>query len=87
MFFLNKRLYEFYPQRHLRFVDFIPNLSEQIYFFNGPSLYIYYLLLVISLIFEVCIFFHKYCKYVIVPDILFGTWNSLSVTLFANKLC
>ena len=30
-------------------------------------------------------FFPKHCKYVIVPDISYGTWDSLSVTFFANK--
>ena len=27
----------------------------------------------------------KYYKYVIVPDVSCGTWNSVLVTLFANK--
>ena len=31
------------------------------------------------------LFFLKYCKYVIVSGVSYGGWNSLSVTLFANK--
>ena len=35
------------------FIDFLANLSKQAYFFNGPSLYAYHLMLVISLFFKV----------------------------------
>ena len=77
-------MYEFYLQRPVWFVDFLANPSEQTYFFNGPSLYVFYILLVISLFFKVCIF-PTYCKYVIVSGVTYGTWNSLSKALFANK--
>ena len=36
--------------------------------------------------FKNCIFFPKYCKYNIAPGVSYGTWNSLSVTLFANNM-
>ena len=54
--YLHKRLYEYYPPRSLRFVDFLANSSDQMYFFKESSLYVYYLLLVISLFFKVYIF-------------------------------
>ena len=54
--FLNKRLYEYYPQRPVRSADFSANPSDQTCFFNEPLLYVYYLLLVISLLFKVYIF-------------------------------
>ena len=54
------------------------------YFFNGPSRYANYLQLVISLFFNVYIS-PKHCKYVIVPNISYGTWNLPSVTFFSNK--
>ena len=63
LFFLNKRLYEYYPQRPVRFVYVLANPSEQTYFFNGASFYLYYLLLVLSFLFNVCIF-PKYWKYI-----------------------
>ena len=53
--FLNKRLYEYYPQRLVRSADFLANPSDQTCFFNEPLLYVYYLLLVISLLFKVYI--------------------------------
>ena len=31
------------------------------------------------------VFFRKCCKYVIVPGVSYGTWNSPFVTFFANK--
>ena len=43
--------------------------------------YVYHLWLVISLFLKFCIF-PKYCKYVVVPGVSYGTWYS--VTLFAN---
>ena len=54
--FFNKRLYEYYSQRLVRFVDFLAKSSDQMYFFNEPSLYVYYLLLVVSLFFKIYIF-------------------------------
>ena len=54
--FLNKHLYKYYPQLPVRFVNFLANPSEQMYFFNGPPLYVHYLLLVTPLLFKVCIF-------------------------------
>ena len=51
--YLHKRLYESYPQRPVRFVDFLANPSDQTFFFKESSLYIYYLLLVISLFLKV----------------------------------
>ena len=42
-----------------------------------------YLLLVISSFFKVCIFFPS--TNVIVPCVSYGTWNSISITLFVNK--
>lgn len=44
-----------FTQRHVQFVHFLANLSEQKYFFNGLSLDIYYLLLVFPLHSLVCI--------------------------------
>ena len=51
-----KRLYECYFQRPVRFVDFLGNPSDQIYFSKESSLYVYYLLIVISRFFKVYIF-------------------------------
>ena len=43
-------------QRPVHFVAFLENLSDQTYFFNEPSFYIYYFLLVVSLSSKVYIF-------------------------------
>ena len=42
--FMNKRLYEYYPQRPVHFVHFLANPSKQTYFSNESplSLYVYY---------------------------------------------
>ena len=50
------RLYESYLQGPVRFVDFLTNLYDETYFFKESTLYIYYLLLIISLFFKVYIF-------------------------------
>ena len=50
--YFHKRLYEYYPQRPVCFVEFLANPSEQTYFLKESSLYIYFLLLVISLFFS-----------------------------------
>ena len=52
----HKRLYEFYRQCPVCFVDFLAIPSYQKYFFKVSSSYVYYLLLVISLFFKVYIF-------------------------------
>ena len=54
--YFHKRLYESYRQRPVRFVDFLANPSDQKYLFKESSLYVYYLLVVISLFFKVYIF-------------------------------
>ena len=54
--YFDKRLYESYPQRPVCFVDFLANPSDQMYFFKESSLYVYYLLIIISLFFKVFIF-------------------------------
>ena len=54
--FFNKRFSEYYSQRPVRFVDFLAKSSDQMNFFNEPSLYVYYLLLVVSLFFKIYIF-------------------------------
>ena len=84
LIFLKICLYEYYPQRYVRFVNFFVNSSDQTIFSNDPWLHVHYLLLVISLFFKVCIS-PKYCKFVLVPGLSYGTWNSLLVTAFANK--
>ena len=53
--YYHKRLYEYYPQRPVRLVDFLVNPFYQTYFFKESSLYVYYLLLVISLFYKVYI--------------------------------
>ena len=55
--YFHKRLYEYYPQRPICFVDFLANPSDQTYFFKESSLYVYYLLLVISLFFKSLYFY------------------------------
>ena len=54
--YFHKRLYGHYPQRPVRFVNFLVNSSHQTYFFKKSSLYFYYLLLLISLFFKVYVF-------------------------------
>ena len=54
--YFHKRLYESYRQRPVRFVDFLANPSDQKYLFKESSLYVYYLLVVISLFLKVYIF-------------------------------
>ena len=54
--YFHKRLYESYRQRPVPFVDFLANPSDQKYLFKESSLYVYYLLVVISLFFKVYIF-------------------------------
>ena len=54
--YFHKRLYEYYSQRPARFVEFLANPSDQMHFFKESSLYVYYLLLVISLFLKVYIF-------------------------------
>ena len=48
-----------------------------------PFMFIIFCLLFFC--FLMFLFLPKYCKYVMVPGVSYGTWNSLSVTLFANK--
>ena len=54
--YFHKRFYESYPQHPVRFVEFLANSSDQTYFFNASSLYIYYHRPVISFLFKVYIF-------------------------------
>ena len=54
--YFHRGLYEYYPQRPVRFVDFLANPSDQTYFFKESSFYVYYFLLVISLFVKVNIF-------------------------------
>ena len=54
--YFHKRLYESYPQRPVRFVDFLANPSDETYFFKETYLYVYYVLLVISFFLKVYIF-------------------------------
>ena len=54
--YFHKRLYESNSQRPVRFVDFLANPSDQTHFFKECSLYVCYLLLVISLFFKVYVF-------------------------------
>ena len=61
--YFHKRLYEYYPQRPARFVDFLVNLPTKGTFFK-------YLLFLCFLKF---IFFHKYCKYAILPVVSYST--------------
>ena len=73
--YFHKRLYESYPQRPLRFVDFLANPFDQTYFFNESSIYVYYLLLVISSFFKVYIFSTSTAN-VILPVVSYGTSTS-----------
>ena len=73
-----------YSHDPVRFVHFLGNPSNQTYSFIGPSIYVDYLPLVISLFLKVSISFNYY-KYVIVPGIFYGTWNSPLGNFFANK--
>ena len=83
---MNKRLYEYYPQPPVRFVPILANCSEPTYFFNYPSFMIltppFCLLFACFLQF---VFFSKYFKYVVLLGVSYRTWNSTSVTFFANK--
>ena len=54
--YFHRGLYEYYPQRPVRFVDFLANPTDQTYFFKESSFYVYYFLLVISLFVKVNIF-------------------------------
>ena len=60
------------------------NPFEKTFFFNGQSLYVYYLVL-LFLYFLKFLFFTEYSKYVIVPGLSYATWNSLPLTFFAIK--
>ena len=57
--YFHKRLYKYYRQRPVRFVDFLANPSDQTYFFKESSFYVCCLLLVISLFYKVYIFLHE----------------------------
>ena len=76
--YFHKRLYGYYPQRPVRFVDFLANPSDQTYFFKKSSLYVYYLLCVISLFFKVCIFSTSATN-VILPVVSYGTSASFKL--------
>ena len=85
-FFKKTRLYKYYSQRLVLFVHFLANYSEQNVLFQWP--------LLLSLLLSACYFFvfflnfvflPKHCKYVTVLDVSYGTWNSSSVNVFANK--
>ena len=73
--YFHKRLYESYPPRPLRFVDFLANPSDQTYFFKESSIYVYYLLLVISSFFKVYIFSTSTAN-VILPVVSYATSTS-----------
>ena len=74
--YFHKRLYESYRQRPVRFVDFLANPSDQKYLFKESSLIIF---LSLFLCFLKFIFFHKYCKYVILPVVFYGTSTSFKL--------
>ena len=78
-------LYEFYSQSPVRFLDFLANPSEQTFFLNGLSLYVYYFLLVTSLFFKDCIFSQvlQICNS---TRCILWYLEFSSITLFANKL-
>ena len=83
VWFMSSQLHEFYPQRSVCFVESLAKSLWTNILFQWPLPYVNHLWLVISLFLKFCIFF-KYCKYVIVPGVSYGTWYS--VTLFANRL-
>ena len=83
--YFHKCLYEYYPQRPVRFVDFLANPSDQTYFFKESSLYVYYLLLVISLFFKVYIFSTSTAN-VILPAVSYGTSSSFRLQKETNCL-
>ena len=69
-----KRLY--YLQRPVRFINFLANPFDLTYFIKESSLYVYHLLLVISLFFKVYIFC-KYYKYILLPVVSIVRWLRL----------
>ena len=77
-------MYEFYPQHPIHFVDILANPPNKLTFSRVPPfMFIIFRLLVLCIL--KFVFFPKYCKYILVPSVSYGTWNSISVNLFANK--
>ena len=83
--YFHKRLYDYYPQRPVRFVDFLANPSDQTYFLKESSLYVYYLRLVIFLFFKVYIFSTS-SPNVILPVESYGTSTSLRLENWTSCL-
>ena len=84
IFVSEQSFHEYYPQRTVGSVLFLANPVRQMYFFNSPSVYVYYLVLVIFSFLKFA-FSPEYCKCAIVTGVSYGTWNSRSVTFFENK--
>ena len=83
--YFHKRLYNYYPQRPVRFVDFLANPFDQTYFLKEYSLYVYYLLLVISLFFKVYIFSTSSAN-VILLVVSYGTSTSFRLQNWTSCL-
>ena len=83
--FLSKCFYKYYLNALLVFVDFLWNLFEHTFFFNG----LFFMIIIFCLQFLwflKFVFLPRYRKCFIVPSVSYDTWNSLSVTFFANEL-
>ena len=73
----NKRLYS--PQLPVRFVQFLASPSEETYFLMIPR----FMFIIFCLLF---LYFLKFISAAVIgPGVSYGTWNSPSISFFANK--